>query len=92
MGVAHALMRQGDATVEPQDVEWAVKPHRLFRLFVGKFLNPDRQTTQVLFEPARDRSQRAVGEILDVGERRRQAIAHPITPELDLAGASAHLV
>ena len=78
--IADALVGQGDAAIEPQQVERAVELHRLLGLGVGKILDPDHHRPQMPLEPARQRGEGAGGQRLDLGERGRPFRHHGAYP------------
>src|SRR6266404_567683 len=78
--VADALVRQGDAAVEAENVEGAVETHGLLGLFVGEFLDPDHDRSQMSLQPTRDGVEGMPRQLLDIGERWRQMFRHGIKP------------
>src|SRR5262249_21032608 len=79
-GIADALVRQRDTPVEAEDIEGAVEPHRLFGLLVGELVDADDDLPERLLQPVRDCAEGTLRQLLDLGERWRQAVRHGITP------------
>jgi hypothetical protein len=88
--VADALVRQGDAAIEAENVERAVEAHRPLGLLVGKLLDRDHDRAEMTLEPARDRAEGAARQLLDIGQGRRRAQGHVVTARLT-SGARSHI-
>ena len=66
--------------LQTENVERTVESHRRFGFFVGEFFDLDHDAPEMALEPARNSAERALRQLLDLGERWRQTIRHGIIP------------